>query len=262
MEVAKQSDVFFSVGPRIFNRYDGKFRGKNVVHMQYIPYADEGFFDLAITPPGPNHPVRILTFGRVDGVGHLKGYDIIAEALSGICKLYSDVNMKCPLWDIVGVPDNKYEESKAFIGEYKKSNFLDYKLHPYCTQQDIMDKLQQSHLVIMPSISEPFGMVGMEAIAAGVPVLMTAHSGLAEFMKTHFGLDGKELVVNVGLDDTDRERDVEKWRMRIIDMLDQESIHERFKKAKQLKEELKSSPEIKKTHEDFMRMLRGIVDIE
>ncbi|XP_070541249.1 uncharacterized protein [Ptychodera flava] len=52
IELAKRADVVFSVGPRIYNHYDGKFRRlSNVVHRQYIPYPDKGFFDLQIKLP-------------------------------------------------------------------------------------------------------------------------------------------------------------------------------------------------------------------
>ncbi|XP_078611604.1 uncharacterized protein LOC144882001 [Branchiostoma floridae x Branchiostoma japonicum] len=40
----------------------------------------------------------------------------------------------------------------------------------------------QSHLVLMPSRAEPVGLVGLEAIAAGVPVLVSDKSGLADMI--------------------------------------------------------------------------------
>ncbi|KAI8518731.1 hypothetical protein Bbelb_047480 [Branchiostoma belcheri] len=52
----------------------------------------------------------------------------------------------------------------------------------YGTQDQICRDMKQAHLVLMPSRSEPFGLVGLEAIAAGVPVLVSDRSGLAEFM--------------------------------------------------------------------------------
>ncbi|XP_070544076.1 uncharacterized protein [Ptychodera flava] len=257
IETAKRSDVFFSVGPRIYNHYGGKFRGKNVKHRKYIPYPDRGFFELEITPPKPNHPMRILTVGRVDGVAHLKGYDIIAEALSEVCNSYHKVRAPLPKWDIRGIQEDKHEESEAFIDKYKKSKFLQSILHPYGTQEEIMEDLAQSHLFIMPSRSEPFGMVGMEAIAAGLPVLVTKHSGLADFLEEQFGVDANQMIVDVGLNNYDRKSDIEIWRKRIIGMLDPKHLAQRFEKAKEMKKKLRSLPEIIKTHDEYRKMLQG-----
>ncbi|XP_070540941.1 uncharacterized protein [Ptychodera flava] len=252
MELAEQSDAFFSVGPRIYNNYDGKFHClKNWVHKQYIPYPDDGFFDLEITPPEPNHPVRILTVGRVDGVAHLKGYDIMAEALSKVCEQYAGMSMPLPKWDIRGIPEDKHVESRNFIDGYKRSKYLQYVLHPYGTQKEIMEDLKQSHLFIMPSRSEPFGMVGMEAIAAGLPVLVTRHSGLADFIEKHFDVDAERMIVDVGLNDYARESDIEVWKERIIKTLIQKHFKGRFKKAREMKEELRDLQAIRDTHQDF-----------
>ncbi|XP_070541325.1 uncharacterized protein [Ptychodera flava] len=258
MELAEQSDAFFSVGPRIYNNYDGKFHClKNWVHKQYIPYPDDGFFDLEITPPEPNHPVRILTVGRVDGVAHLKGYDIMAEALSKVCEQYAGMGMPLPKWDIRGIPEDKHVESRNFIDGYKRSKYLQYVLHPYGTQKEIMEDLKQSHLFIMPSRSEPFGMVGIEAIAAGLPVLVTRHSGLADFIEKHFDVDAERMIVDVGLNDYARESDIEVWKERIIKTLIQKHFKGRFKKAREMKEELRDLQAIRETHEEFCRILHG-----
>ncbi|XP_070576104.1 phosphatidylinositol N-acetylglucosaminyltransferase subunit A-like [Ptychodera flava] len=258
MQFAKRADVVFSVGPRIYKHYDGKFRRlKNVVHKQYIPYPDDGFFDLEITPPEPDHPMRILTVGRIDGVAHLKGYDIIAEALSKVCKQYDELGMPLPKWDIRGIPEDKFEESKEFIDKHISSKYLQCIPHPYGTQKQIMEDLKQSHLFIMPSRSEPFGMVGMEAIAAGLPVLVTRHSGLADFIEEHFNIDAERMVVDVGLNDYAREKDVDIWRKRIINALISKNMENNFSKAAEMKEKLQCLCAIPDTHKEFQKMLKG-----
>ena len=41
----------------------------------------------------------------------------------------------------------------------------------------------------MPSISEPFGIVALEAIASGVPTIMSSQSGVSEVIKNAFKVD-------------------------------------------------------------------------
>ena len=47
-------------------------------------------------------------------------------------------------------------------------------------------------LVAMPSRTEGFGLIALEAISAGVPVLLTSESGIAEALKK---VDGGESVI-------------------------------------------------------------------
>ncbi|XP_070541290.1 uncharacterized protein [Ptychodera flava] len=181
----------------------------------------------------------------------------MAEALSKVCEFYTAVSMPLPKWDIRGIPEDKHVESRNFIDKYKRSKYLQYVLHPYGTQKEIMEDLKQSHLFIMPSRSEPFGMVGMEAIAAGLPVLVTRHSGLADFIEDQFNIDAERMVVDVGLNDYARENDVDIWRKRIIDSLISKNMENKFSKAAEMKERLQSLSAIPDTHKEFQKLLQG-----
>ncbi len=52
--------------------------------------------------------------------------------------------------------------------------------------------LAESDLLIMPSISEPFGLVALEAMDAGVPVLLSRHCGLADMLEYVVKIDPHE----------------------------------------------------------------------
>lgn len=51
-------------------------------------------------------------------------------------------------------------------------------------------------LILMPSVAEGFGLTGLEAIAAGVPVVISSSSGLADYLRGAVTNDGlsRELV--------------------------------------------------------------------
>ena len=70
------------------------------------------------------------------------------------------------------------------IGRYDDyKGFVD--LLPYTDDiADIHNDLKAASLVMMPSLSEGFGLSGYEAISAAVPVIVTFESGLAELLQT------------------------------------------------------------------------------
>ena len=57
----------------------------------------------------------------------------------------------------------------------------------------------QSDLVSLPSRTEGFGLVALEAISAGVPVLVSAESGIAEALHKVEG--GQSVVIESDDDD-------------------------------------------------------------
>lgn len=55
------------------------------------------------------------------------------------------------------------------------------------THAQVMELMQQSDVLVLPSLSEAFGLVVTEALACGLPVIVTANAGSSEFVR-----DGRE----------------------------------------------------------------------
>jgi glycosyltransferase involved in cell wall biosynthesis len=56
-------------------------------------------------------------------------------------------------------------------------------VRPYTADTERLDAdLRRASLLLMPSRSEGFGLVGVEAIVAGTPVLVSGESGLGELL--------------------------------------------------------------------------------
>lgn len=108
---------------------------------------------------------------------------------------------------VVEVPDHRqYVQARAF------STNVD----------DIHRTLRTSSMLIMPSLSEGFGLTGYEAIAAGIPVLISNESGLAIYLdraakggKISQDIVDRVIVRVVG----EPQRVAEIWSRRIIDQL-------------------------------------------
>jgi len=77
----------------------------------------------------------------------------------------------------------------------------------------------------MPSRTEGFGLVAMEAITAGVPLLVSEHSGVAELLRECLGDDSNPFVIPI----RDKpNRDSAEWAEKIkIILLDQAAADRR-----------------------------------
>lgn len=145
-------------------------------HVHHItPGVDTGLF----RPGLPAHPELVdagsyvVTLGRVQP---LKGQDLAIEILAALPR---DAR---PLLVIAGEPtpgQESYAESlrvlAARFGVSDSVRFL-----PAQSRQHAAMLLSGAQLAIVPSHSETFGLVALEAAAAGTPVLAQRITGLAE----------------------------------------------------------------------------------
>jgi 1,4-alpha-glucan branching enzyme len=116
----------------------------------------------------PQIPGSSLVF-----VGRLvknKGVHKLLEAIVGIDILVPDWTLK-----IVGSgPEREALESQAAqLGIVDRVEFLGH-----LEKDEVIDVLGQSDLAVFPSIIEPFGIVVLEAMATGVPVVISSASGI------------------------------------------------------------------------------------
>ncbi|HYN78114.1 MAG TPA: glycosyltransferase, partial [Lamprocystis sp. (in: g-proteobacteria)] len=93
----------------------------------------------------------------------------------------------------------------------------------------LQEDLRRASVLLMPSRSEGFGLVAMEAIAAGVPILVSDRSGIAELLIERLGAErAGQFVVP-----TDRGEDVDAdaWAQQIrIVLFDQDAADRRAQK--------------------------------
>lgn len=115
--------------------------------------------------PITNRPLRLLYVGRIT---QRKGIKYLLEAIKKFNK--KDVELH-----IIG---NVYGSGKAFQ-TYKSQ----YQYTPGVSQSELFHLYGQYDALVFPSILEGFGLVTVEAMGAGLPVITTPHTNATEVIE-------------------------------------------------------------------------------
>ena len=182
VELCKLADLVVPVGPRLKNFYSSYLRRHKT--DQDVFTVTPGLFDREFEDlvekqkPNEDGEFKVLLFGRGDDEDfELKGYNIAAQA-------FSDPRMKkdfCLMF--VGAPQGKEDEVTQRLvqcGIAKEQLFVREFI---ANREGIKDILCEADLAIMPSKSEGFGLVGLEALSAGLPFLVGSRSGFAKALE-------------------------------------------------------------------------------
>ncbi|MEU1850551.1 caspase family protein [Streptomyces sp. NPDC019990] len=203
-----------AVGPRLYDR----FRNELCDADGPEPLRIDPGFDLpasgrpAARNPPPGNPFKVLMMGRTEDA-ELKGVDLGARA----CGLVHDLRTKAstePIELVVrGAPPGMADIQQERISDWSGAPGLDVVVRAYSRDPRRLDAdMARASLVIMPSRREGFGLVGLEAIIRGVPLLVSGNSGLALLLREFLGGEADALIVPVTRDD---ELDADTWAMRI-----------------------------------------------
>ena len=118
---------------------------------------------------------RLLFLGRWDV--HEKGLDLLFTALAEIAGQEADLRLR-----LVGPPGGARDELAARVARSGAPvdlvGFVD----------DVWAELRAADLLVLPSRKEGFGLAGLQALAAGVPVLLSSRAGLAEVVGEREGV--------------------------------------------------------------------------
>ncbi|XP_019639367.1 PREDICTED: uncharacterized protein LOC109481274 [Branchiostoma belcheri] len=230
----------FSVGERIYNHFSTKYKGDRKFkqnHHIFLPKPSKIFLDAHVSPGGEE--MVVLSIGRVRKVEKLKGHDLVGQSMRDVVKKIKNVRL-C----VRGISEDDWETSERILKHALNSPDLVPTLLPYGTQEEIRSDMMRAHLVLMPSRSEPFGLVGLEAIAAGIPVLISDKTGLADMINKL--VDGKKLpqglrnrIVETSVQDSDMTKNASRWALKIRETLNDPETA--FSQAKKFKDELRKS---------------------
>ena len=173
VELCQMADFVVGVGPKLveaFRKYLG-FCKKNQDVFEFTPGVFDEFSGVQQVPD-ERKQCSVLVFGRGDAEDFkLKGFDIAARAVATL----SDTILV-----FVGAPHGKHGEIvKRFIDSGIPANRL--KVRGYMdSREDLKRLFCEVDLVLMPSRTEGFGLTGLEALSAGLPVLVSKNSGFGE----------------------------------------------------------------------------------
>ena len=173
VELCKMADHVVGVGPKLSEAFRSYLRSckRDDTVLDFTPGVFEEFAALKQVP-SERKQRSVLVFGRGDLEDfELKGFDIAGKAIAAL----EDTRLV-----FVGAPDGKHEEIAKRLTEcgvparrLRVRGFVK-------KRESLKDLFQEVDLVIMPSRTEGFGLTGLEALSAGLPVLVSGNSGFGE----------------------------------------------------------------------------------
>ena len=185
VDLCKMADFVVAVGPKLTEAFRVYLNSRTKDVFKFTPGV---FADFRSVQPVAlkRKQCRVLVFGRGDAEDfELKGFDIAARSVAALSDSF--------LY-FVGVPQGKHEEiAKRFVDlgipkhRQKVRRYLD-------SREDLKQLFCEVDLVLMPSRTDGFGLTGLEALSAGLPVIVSKNSGFGEALGS--ALSGSLFVVD------------------------------------------------------------------
>ncbi|XP_068724128.1 protein NLRC3-like [Montipora capricornis] len=173
IELCEMSTFVVAVGPKLAEAFRKYLRccKKDQDVFDFTPGIFDEFVSVQQVPEERKH-CSVLVFGRGDADDfELKGFDIAARSVAAL----PDTHLV-----FVGAPDGNHEEIANRLLEYGiPKNRL--RVRGYVKTREALKRLFcEVDLVLMPSRTEGFGLTGLEALSAGLPVIVGKNSGFGE----------------------------------------------------------------------------------
>ena len=204
IKLCKTADLVMTVGPELKEVYSNQLRGcgKEDNVFEFTPgIIEELFIEHARRD---NATFKVLLLGRTDPKDFKqKGYEVVVKAFKD--------KLKSESYCLVLVCAPEKREGK--VREYLKREFgvpeEQVEVMEFIeSREELKGLFRQVELAIIPSRTEGFGLSGLEALSAGLPILVSNNSGLAHALrKINFG---ESCIV-----DSD---DAEEWAKKIKDV--------------------------------------------
>jgi len=177
-EVLSKADIVIAVGPKL--KESAMLKTKREVQMVIPGLAKVDNW------PHKNEKLIAMTFGRYDPrTDNLKQMRLAAIAFKNFVVANEMMAGPDPALRIIGIQDPKDEIALKNVYVDEGDPFLRILALPYQTKREkLLEELSQASVCLMLSIHEGFGLAGFEAIAAGVPLILSENSGLYEFLNT------------------------------------------------------------------------------
>ena len=173
VELCKLADQVVAVGGKLADAFSGYLRSCEK-HQEVLNLTPGIFSEFADVKQASQEigSFSVLVFGRGDSEDfQLKGYDIAAQAIA---------ELKDTTYKLVFVGATSGEEEK--VADLLLKHGIDRSQLRVRRFDESREKLAwlfcEVDLAIMPSRTEGFGLAALEALSAGLPVLVSANSGL------------------------------------------------------------------------------------
>ena len=221
VRLCELADEVVAIGPKLADAYSGYLRfckkDQHVFNLTPSIFTEFCKVEQALKE---RRNFCVLVFGCGDHeVFKLKGYDIAMKAIA-------QLEDKSYRLKFVGAPKGK---EKKVARKLRKYGIPRSQLTVRCFKEDqeqLANLFCEADLAIMPSRTEGFGLTGLEALSAGLPVLVSGNSGLGEALEEVPG--GSQCVIH--------SEDPKKWA-KAISVIRQKKRMVRLEEATLLREE-------------------------
>ncbi|XP_068751384.1 uncharacterized protein [Montipora capricornis] len=178
IELCKLADEVVAVGPKLADQYSRHLRhcqrDQSVFEVTPSIFSE---FSVVKQAAEERRTFCVLVFGRGDTEDfELKGYDIAAKAIS-------ELNEESYELTFVGAPPGKEEEVAAKLCQHGIAQ-RQLTVRSFKESREYLGRLFcEVDLCIMPSRTEGFGLAALEALSAGLPILVSGNSGLGDALQ-------------------------------------------------------------------------------
>ena len=179
LELCKMADQIIAIGPKLADAYEHYLRGskKDQNVFDLTPSIFSEFLNVEqVTEERRTFLVLVIGSGNSCEDFILNGFDVAAQAVAEL----KDKSYKLKF---VGVPRGKENEIAVMLLQHgiDRNQLI---VRSFSDSREVLANLFcESDLVIMPSKTEGFGVSALEALSAGLPVLVSGNSGLGEALK-------------------------------------------------------------------------------
>ena len=177
VELCELADHVVGIGPKLSEAFRSYLRGcqKDDHVLNFTPGVFEEF-EAVKQVPSERQQHSVLVFGRGDVEDfELNGFDIAGRAIAAL---------RDTRFLFVGAPEGKHEEITQRLNRFGVPlNRL--RVRGFVQDRESLKRLfQEVDLVVMSLRTEGFGLTGLEALSAGLPVLVSHNSGFGEALSS------------------------------------------------------------------------------
>jgi glycosyltransferase involved in cell wall biosynthesis len=207
------ADLVVCVGPLIHRIMQTTLQNYPVPVVEFRPGLDKRLLEKKIDP-AKLLAIYCLFLARLED-GKLKGADIACHVIAALNTKWKWDRFKSPRLIMRGFDEATIDRDLSALGEISHTRQYVMPREYTADANEIADDICMSCVMMMPSREEAFGLVSLEAIAAGVPVLVTSSSGVGELLtilvaESHIAQPQADACVTDVTDD-DMEATIEGW---------------------------------------------------
>ena len=169
----KDDEIFFSDEVIVASKFTAeslKLYNKKKIIVNVIPYGVACPEKKIINTREKNTKFKILFVGR----------PILSKGIQYVIKSMSFLDFNWEIEIAGSIPEKPFQISKNLDIFFKSPNV---KFLGQLNQTELFNKMQKSHVLLLPSLYEGFGLVLSEALSCGLPIITTENTGGKDFVK-------------------------------------------------------------------------------